>query len=183
MSVLRTAANCALALGVVGGAVALPVYAHLNPLKPIVTGDFDGDGKKDAFCRRGESEEFKLVYDVELEENNGDGYVYGYCIKRCNSEKHSEPKKGSVKDSEYLNGWGDSVFVGDVNKDGIADITFYKDEPVGRFSKYGSWVAFIGDGRGGFALSREHSGWTIDSSDLWDSHKNHYLMGPMRFLW
>ncbi len=166
MSILRGIATGILWAGVIGGAIGATVYSQFHPLKPIVSGDFDRDGKKDALCRRGSSNQLQIIYDVELEEIDENAYVNGYEIKI--SGKDSSPIKGRVRDAEYLNGWGDEVFVGDVNKDGILDITLHNEEGLTRSAKKVSDVVFLGDGNGIFRHSTKYSDWTIESREPWD---------------
>lgn len=166
MSILRGVATGALWLSIIGGAIGASVYSQFHPLKPIVSGDFDKDGKKDALCRRGHSHQLQIVYDVELEEIDGNAYANGYGIK--NSGKDSSPVKGRVRDAEYLNGWGDDVFVEDVNKDGFLDITLYNEEAIGRAAKRTSGQVFLGNGNGIFRHSVEHSGWELESREPWE---------------
>ena len=169
MSILRGVATGILWASVIGGAIGATVYSQFHPLKPIVSGDFDRDGKKDALCRRGGSYELEIVYDVELEEVDGNSYVNGYRIK-SSGESSSIPVDGLVRDAEYLNGWGDEVFVMDVDKDGNLDISLHAEHDVGRFAKRISRQVFLGSGDGNFRYSAKDSGWEIESRELWEGY-------------
>ena len=161
MSVFRTLGRGALALSLITGAGAI-VYSALQPeLKPSIIADFDGDGKKDALCRRGD-DELVIAYSVNVSEK-----IYGgYEVHDLGTRTEGSPKPGIVAGARYLDGESARVSVGDFNRDGNPDISISKSEDIGRYCMTVSWYGFLGNGKERFGFSMDHTGWTIESRPL-----------------